>query len=166
MGHLFLLGALIVFMVHLYGPGSRSLAFSISSRAGLFTHCDHRKPGCLRFFRHVDHQSLAAWNSSVGHFLRAARCYLLPLATSHGLLCSHNDRKFKRCQGNAEKPDFREETLLGNRVNRRARGSEVRGEPRYEVLYSSHSVLFSQRLELSAKVLQGALLWAVTWMVS
>src|SRR5215207_9966438 len=51
MGRLILLGALIVFMVYLYGPGSRSLAFSISSRAGLFTHCDHQKPGCLELVR-------------------------------------------------------------------------------------------------------------------
>jgi hypothetical protein len=34
------------------------------------------------------------------------------------------------------------------------------------MLYSSHSVLFSQRLELRAKVPQGALLWTVTWIVS
>jgi hypothetical protein len=76
MGRLILLGALIVFMVHLYGPGSRSLAFSISSRAGLFTHCDHRKPGCLRFFRHVDHLKpgcleLVRWPFPAG-------CTLLP----------------------------------------------------------------------------------------
>jgi hypothetical protein len=76
MGRLILLGALIVFMVHLYGPGSRSLAFSISSRAGLFTHCDHRKPGCLRFFRHVDH--LKPGCLELVRWLFPAGCMLLP----------------------------------------------------------------------------------------
>src|SRR5215216_728694 len=127
MGRLILLGALIVFMVHLYGPGSRSLAFSISSRAGIFTHCDHRKPGCLRFFRHVDHLKpgcleLVRWPFPAG-------CTLLPPSPGNlawvapVVTMTANSKDVKEMP----KARFPRRTLLGNTVNRRARGSEVRG---------------------------------------
>jgi hypothetical protein len=46
---------LVRFIVYLYWPGSFLLAFSISSRAGLFTHRHHKNLGRLRFYRRVNH---------------------------------------------------------------------------------------------------------------
>src|SRR5215204_5627081 len=76
MGRLTLLGALIVFYGASLWPRQPVLSFLYQFPGWLFTHCAHRKPGCLRFFRHVDHLKpgcleLVRWPFPAG-------CTLLP----------------------------------------------------------------------------------------